>query len=179
MATRKRKTSKKSYVANEYMFDNTAKLLQQVSEEAWEEERLPKPQEEKKKKVKRHIRVHADQAIDFKSLVFLTTALIVVAFLTIDYLQIRSGITEMERRISSLESQLVSITSLNDAAYEKIEASIDLSYIYQAATQKLGMVHANKNQVIPYESTKSDFIRQYGEIPDVEEHKSLSDLLPK
>ena len=39
------------------------------------------------------------------------------------------------------------------------------------------MVYPNKNQVIAYESTLSDYVRQYKEIPEVEKSSILDNIV--
>lgn len=43
--------------------------------------------------------------------------------------------------------------------------TIDLDEIYQIATGRLGMVYAGEDQVIYYDSSNNDYIRQYESIP--------------
>jgi hypothetical protein len=44
--------------------------------------------------------------------------------------------------------------------------SSDLDYVYKVATEELGMVYANKNQVRLYNKTESEYVRQYEDIPE-------------
>ena len=53
----------------------------------------------------------------------------------------------------------------NDALETRINTSIDLDYIYKVATEELGMVYANRNQVRLYDKTESEYVRQYEDIP--------------
>ncbi len=48
----------------------------------------------------------------------------------------------------------------------RINASIDLDHIYKVATEELGMVYANPEQVLLYDKTESEYVRQYEDIPD-------------
>ena len=40
------------------------------------------------------------------------------------------------------------------------------SYVYKVATEELGMVYANKDQVRLYNKTESEYVRQYEDIPE-------------
>ncbi len=53
----------------------------------------------------------------------------------------------------------------NDATETRINTSIDLDYIYKVATEELGMVYANRDQVLLYDKTESEYVRQYEDIP--------------
>ena len=54
----------------------------------------------------------------------------------------------------------------NDALETSINTSIDLNEIYEIATKELGMVYANKDQVLLYDKTESEYVRQYEDIPE-------------
>ena len=54
----------------------------------------------------------------------------------------------------------------NDALETRINTSIDLDNIYKIATEELGMVYANKDQVRMYNKTESEYVRQYEDIPE-------------
>ena len=54
----------------------------------------------------------------------------------------------------------------NDALLTRINTSVDLDYVYKVATEELGMVYANKDQVRLYNKTESEYVRQYEDIPE-------------
>ena len=43
---------------------------------------------------------------------------------------------------------------------------MDLDYIYDVATKELGMVYANKDQILLYDKTESEYVRQYEDVPE-------------
>ena len=47
-----------------------------------------------------------------------------------------------------------------------INSSIDLNKIYEIATKELGMVYARRDQVLLYDKTESEYVRQYEDIPE-------------
>ena len=49
---------------------------------------------------------------------------------------------------------------------DTVAFQINLEEIYEIATDELGMVYAGEDQIIYYDSSNSDYIRQFGEIPD-------------
>ena len=61
--------------------------------------------------------------------------------------------------------ELEFLKSENDALETRINTSLDLDYVYRVATEELGMVYPNKNQVILYNKTESEYVRQYEDIP--------------
>ena len=44
---------------------------------------------------------------------------------------------------------------------------MDLQYIYQVATEELGMTYPKKGQISEYENSSAEYVRQYEEIPEV------------
>lgn len=111
------------------------------------------------------VRTLPAQSWDVKSLLFIVVAIAVAFLMCISYLEAQESITAMSKKVASLESEILTLKNENDAAYDKINSSVDLQYVYDVAVNELGMVHAKDDQVIPYNSRKSNSVRQYGEIP--------------
>lgn len=105
------------------------------------------------------------KGMDSFSVIFLTVAIIVTMFVCVKYLGQQSDVTYMTNKIANMESDIITMKEENRTAEEEITSAIDLDYIYKVATKKLGMVHPRENQVIKYKSTKSDSVKQYGDIP--------------
>lgn len=149
-----------------YVQGNTVRKLEQVPEyDRKEPLAAPKEREQEQEKVRRH----PAQNWDFVSLLFMLAAISVALFVCISYLQAQQNVTSMSKKIASMESEVLALKNQNDAAYSKIESSIDLDYVYDVAVNELGMVRADKNQVQSYTNKKSDFVRQYGDVPDVKD----------
>ncbi|MCI8512658.1 MAG: cell division protein FtsL [Lachnospiraceae bacterium] len=96
----------------------------------------------------------------------LTVAAICTLYLCVSYLQLQSSITARLKHIESLEESIEAMKVENDALETRINTSVDLDYIYKVATEELGMVYANKNQVKLYNKTESEYVRQYEDIPE-------------
>lgn len=103
--------------------------------------------------------------MDLPFVVMLTIAAICTLYLCVNYLQVQSSITSRIHNIELLEQELETLKSENDALETSINTYVDLDYVYEVATQELGMVYANKNQVIMYNKTESEYVRQYDDIP--------------
>ncbi len=96
----------------------------------------------------------------------LMAAAICTLYLCVSYLQLQSSITARLRNIETLESTVEQLKSDNDALETRINTSVDLDYVYKVATEELGMVYANKDQVRLYNKTESEYVRQYEDIPE-------------
>ena len=122
-------------------------------EQDWREEQLRRRrQQDIGKNVKKHHRIRRNQEramyMDLPYVIMLTLASICTLYLCVNYLHIQSASTE------------------NDALETSINTSIDLNEIYEIATKELGMVYAKKDQVLLYDKTESEYVRQYEDIPE-------------
>ncbi len=98
--------------------------------------------------------------------IMLTIAAICTLYLCVSYLQLQSSITARLDHIEYLEECIETLKADNDALETRINTSVDLDYVYKVATEELGMVYANKNQVRFYNKTESEYVRQYEDIPE-------------
>lgn len=97
---------------------------------------------------------------------FLTFACVAMVFLCARYLTIQSSITARIYNIENLEAELSQQKTDNRNLETKISTYTDLEYIFQVATEELGMVYPAKDQVISYDRTESEYVRQYENIPE-------------
>ena len=102
--------------------------------------------------------------MDFLSFIMLFAGTIAMLLLCCSMISSQASVRSMKKTIASREIELSNLQKQNDSDLAEINATIDLTQIYKVATKKLGMVHASENQIIEYDSTKSDFVRQYGDI---------------
>ena len=99
-------------------------------------------------------------------LLFLGMALMVVGFVLISYLSLKSDITNSVKNIARMESQLNSLKLDNDERLSRISSSTNLEEVKQKAIQELGMQYAGEGQIIAFNSEDNDYVIQKGEIPD-------------
>ena len=104
--------------------------------------------------------------MDLPYVILLTIASICTLYLCIQYLHVQSSITARMHNIEVMEAKLEKMRAENDALETSINTSIDLNKIYEIATKELGMVYARKNQVLLYDKTESEYVRQYEDIPE-------------
>jgi cell division protein FtsL len=145
-----------------YMEGNAARQLQEIPSYPQNEDY--DLEQQRVREIRR--KPHRSVGIDVFSLLILTMAIGLTFYTCIEYLSVQTGITRMDKQIAGLESDLTKMQNENNAALSSLNTSLDLNYIYQVATTELGMVYPNENQVITYQSTLSDYVRQYEEIPE-------------
>ena len=82
-----------------------------------------------------------------------------------NYLHLQASITTRINKIETLEIELETLKSANDALQTRLDTYVDLDHVYKVATEELGMVYANKNQILLYNKSESEYVRQYEDIP--------------
>lgn len=144
-----------------YIYESTARDFELAPE------KQPIAEPEKKKKVSRSTKHNRERALQMNLgyVTFLTVAAVATVFVCIQYLKLQSEITSRNKNVIALETELANLKGENDAVYESIVDSIDLEHIKHVAIYELGMVYANQEQIIKYESKDDDFARQYEDVP--------------
>ena len=111
-------------------------------------------------------RLENSLSMDAPYVIALTLALFVVLGMCIQLLRVQANITTRIKNIEAQEKILEQYTADNDALQSRIDAGIDLNDIYRVATEELGMVYANKSQVITYDKTPTEYVRQNANITE-------------
>ena len=104
--------------------------------------------------------------MDLPYLAVLVAAAVCALYICVNYIHIQSGMTGRMDTIKTLEQQLDTLKAENDALETSINTSVDLDHVYKVATEELGMVYAGKDQVLLYNQTESEYVKQYEDIPE-------------
>lgn len=120
-----------------------------------------------KRRVSRAVRRNQEKALqmDVPYVLALTVAVMSALYICVSYLQVQSTITGRIHNIEKLEQEVESLKSENDALQTRINISVDLDHIYKVATEELGMVYANRDQVRLYDKKESEYVKQNEDIP--------------
>lgn len=102
---------------------------------------------------------------------FLIGVSVLASLLCYKYITLQSDMINSTKNITKLETRLADLKLQNDEEYNRINSSIDLEKIKKIAIEELGMVYANKEQVILYEDHEIDYVRQYADIPKLDKKK--------
>lgn len=92
-------------------------------------------------------------------------AMAVLLFTCSGYISLINAGTSNEKKINSLQSELEDLKNANDQRQLAIDTSINYEYIYRVATEELGMVYANPDQIVNYESGESSYVIQFSDVP--------------
>ena len=160
-ATRTNRQNYQSTARQIYIDGNTARKLQTLPAQGTKTAHRVKKQPIRKKQ--KRIKV-APMNLGYIS--FMIASVLVVCIVLMGYVNLQSDITNRVTHISKMESQLNSMKLENDETYTKIMSSVDLEEIKRIAINELGMKYAKEGQVITYSGEGSDYVRQYGDIPE-------------
>lgn len=119
----------------------------------------------KKRKPKKDLYTKSQVVRNRMALTITMAALVAVCFSCINYLNLQAQVSGRAEAISELEARYVDLKTENDLAEVVINSSIDYDNILNVAINELGMVYANKDQVIVYDSQEMECVKQLSDIP--------------
>lgn len=111
----------------------------------------------KKAPAKKAATGHATMSI-FHTMIMLS-ALAICALILVNYIQLRSELTNTIGVVAGLESEISSLRSANNDMDSRIRNSIDLEEIRRIAIGELGMTYAQEGQIITYTPVQQDYMR--------------------
>ena len=140
--------------ASTYVDGNTVRKVQRTVEIR------PERDEREEYRHKHAVRRNQEKALYMNGtyVLALTIAALITLVLCMNYLHKQASITTRINHIEDLEPE-------NDALQTRIDTYVDLDHVYKVATEELGMVYANKDQILLYDKTESEYVRQYEDIP--------------
>ena len=136
---------------NAYVYGNAVRKLNEA--QPYE---APRRKVEKQPK-QRPAKSHATMSV-FHTMVMLA-ALAICALILVNYIQLRSELTNTIGVVASLEAEINSLKNLNNDTYSRIQNSVDLEEIKRIAIGELGMTYAQEGQIITYSGVEQDYMR--------------------
>jgi cell division protein FtsL len=158
----KYKRNNKVYKYDEYIDGSAVRKLQEFEET----KRVPKrppitPEAPSKKRRAKEI-----SSVSKASFLGLIVAIAFTLFTCVEFLKTQTEVSSMNRQIDQLQKEITTTKEENTVHLSKLNATLDLDAIYDIATNELGMIRPSKEQIIIYESTISDYVKQYEDIPE-------------
>lgn len=119
------------------------------------------------KEVSQRVRVNRSKAMQMNRgyVMFLAVAAVVALFACVKYLQLQSEITSRSKHITSLQQELSDAKEENTTRYHAIMNTMNLEEIRNIAMNEFGMVYAQEDQIIKYQSPTGKTVTQYAKIP--------------
>lgn len=135
---------------------------------------FPERNDERRKKQNNEVKPHRrtyrqeEQApkMSLKVTMFMAVSVILSVMSCINYLDAQADVTETKNNISALEKSIDTLATQNDSIQYEIDSFVDVNYIIKTATEELGMVMVSENQIITYDSTRNEYMEQYGDVPE-------------
>ncbi len=100
----------------------------------------------------------------FAYAMLLSLAAVAVFVSLVQYIAVNVEAGQKAKQISTLQKELSTAVMENDNYEMSINSSIDYDYIFQVATEELGMVYASQSQIVTYDSKESEYVVQYKDI---------------
>ena len=143
---------------------NTVRVVR--TEEAVRKRHRISPEEQRRiVRLNREAERTASVSLNLPLSLLLMISVAIVLFTGYKYLCLKSSIDTHMDSVKTLETKLENLRNENDALERSIDTSIDLNHVYDVAVNELGMVHANRNNIIQYDKNESEYVRQYENIP--------------
>lgn len=120
--------------------------------------------EEQRREHRRSYRRSENVEMSLPYVAFLFAMVIMIVVACVEYLDLNSKISEANKDISNLQTQLDTLITKNDAMDYEINGFIDVDYILETAKTQLGMVVAGKEQVRFYDSSVSEYMNQLNDV---------------
>lgn len=156
---------------HDYIRGNTVRRLEtaprQKPPERREAPRRTREEDERSRRSQRAVKRNQERelAMNFGYVLFLSILTVVCCIACAAYIHMKSDISIHMNTIASLQGELTSAKEENDATEKRIETAMNLEEIKKMA-DKLGMDYAGKSQVEYYSIDSSDYMNQFGEIPN-------------
>lgn len=90
----------------------------------------------------------------------LTVVFAICAVTMVNYVQLTSELTGMNKTVAAKRVELNELKSQNDANYSRVLSSVDLQEIEEIARVELGMTYAQEGQVYLYSAAGNDYMRK-------------------
>ena len=161
---------------NEYYLEESAVRKLNPDKRAYE---LPQEEIDRKRQKRSSTKSKPDKELSSVSrgaCLILIFAIGLTLFIGIDYIKTQTTISTLNSNIIKTEKELTDLKEENRIRREQLNANLDLKGIYNTATKEYGMIRPNENQVIYFDTTLSEFVKQYEEIPSYVETNIIDSI---
>ena len=172
MPARTQRPAYNRYRTTSYVDGNTVRVVQSQTAPQRQHGAVsaPKRTRERAQQPRRRVRYQeavqtASISITLGSTVLLLAAVVAALFIGYNYLCLKSSLDVHMDTIKALETRLDNLRTENDALERSIDTSVDLNYVYSVAVNELGMVRVGQGNIIQYDKTESEYVRQYEDLP--------------
>ena len=164
-------------------YGNTAPKAEPVRETTPKKQEVQRPKRQEKQspkqetKTRTYAKPRVEHNIGFFSMCILLTAILLTLYTCFMYLRVQSETVVITKEIRQLEAELESLQDRNEAATNEVVDAVNLDEVYRVAVQELGMVYPNNNRTVYYQSSADGYVRQFGDIPQMDKLELLKMML--
>lgn len=149
-----------------YVYGNTVRNLSTAEPAARPQKRERKVEEqETREDLQKQREIQRAHKMNFLYTVGVVGVVAFMFTICIQYLGLQTNAKNNASDVSKLESTLTELTAKNDMTEVEINGSIDYNAILNTAVNELKMVYPSRSQVIQYDSSESQYVKQYADIP--------------
>ncbi len=158
----------RDYARSSYMYGSAARSVEVMEPDSikQERERRRKVKEEEERRARQRQREKKQHKVNLVYTFTLIAVMGVLIYMLVGYVQLQASIQVNAAQVTQLEQELAKLTASNQITALELDTNIDYNSIFDIATKELGMVYPNKSQVIEYDSTASEYVKQYQDIPE-------------
>ncbi|GEM_PF-2860857 len=109
---------------------------------------------------------HEGRAFTHVQSITIAVCVIVLCAMSVWFVDEAVLLRESRRSAASLATGYQTLVHDNALTEDRIANSVDLAYIYEEATERLGMALPEKNQVVVYGKASSEYVEKNAEIPN-------------
>lgn len=137
-----------------------------VTKPSYEPERRAQDPE-RKKAASRQVKRNRRKALRMNPgyVMFLAVAAVLALVVCVNYVKLQSRITSYSKNIAAMQEELADMKEENNTRYNSVIDSVNLEEVRTRAQENLGMVYASSEQVLEYNKTSADYVKQYEGIP--------------
>lgn len=157
-------------MSNTYVYGTEAKVLNSVMQQVQPDiERIQREkrrkEQEKRERIANNIELRRMQKANMLYTIAAAAVVIFMFVVCVQYLELQSGVKKAASDVAKLEAQLTQLTVKNDETKMEIEGSIDYDELLRVAVEELGMAYPMRGQIVEYEASESEYVKQYRNIP--------------
>ena len=118
-------------------------------------------------RVSRREMIYRERALKMNGpyVLFLSVISVFCLSMAVVYLGVQADIKSTRRDITTLKNDINTMIAKNEAIDYSINTYISSEHVIKVATKELGMVEADSEHVVFYNSTDSEYTVQYKDIP--------------
>ena len=119
------------------------------------------------KKVSHQVRTNRRRALRMSPayVLVIAVATMMALLICVNYVKLQSRMTSYSKNITALQKEFADLKEENNTRYNAVMDSVNLEEVRERAQEKLGMVYADADQIVEYQSPSTDYVRQYESIP--------------